>query len=313
MHTIIGINGNIGKLLSQELLSNGYKVRGVSRHVQQNAAYESVAADVLNAESLRQAVTGSEVVYLLVGLEYNTKIWQRDWVKLMQNTIDACVATNAKLVFVDNVYMYGYVKGEMTEKTPFNPCSEKGKVRAAVAQLLTNAFDRKILRGCIARAADFYGPDCASSMLTQTIFQNMAKGKSAQLMGNPDVIHSYSYTLDIAKALLIMGTDSRADNQVWHVPTAKNPLTSRQIVEKVAEITGKKPKIMVMGNFMLSILGIFIPILKELKEMMYQYNNDYIFNSDKFEKTFNFRPTSYEEGLKACVQFYFNKKIKDLR
>ncbi len=307
MHTILGINGNIGKLLAHELVSKGYKVRGISRKPQPNGTWENVAADVLDAESLKNAVAGSEVVYLLVGLEYNIKVWKRDWVRLMQNTIDACVASNAKLVFVDNVYMYGQVTGAMTEQAPTNPCSEKGKVRAEVAQLLMSAFEHKILRGCIARAADFYGPDCSTSMISQTVFMNMAKGKSAQWMGNPDVKHSFTYTLDIAKALLIMGTDSRADNQVWHLPTAKNALTGREIVEKTAILTGKKPKLMALGGFMLSVLGLFIPTLKEMKEMMYQYNFEYEFNSDKFEKTFNFKPTSYEEGLKACVDFYFKK------
>jgi nucleoside-diphosphate-sugar epimerase len=305
MHTLIGISGNIGKLLAQELISKGIKVRGVGRTISQNEKWESVAADVLDSESLKKAVAGSEVVYLLVGLEYSTKAWKRDWVRLMQNTIDACVATGAKLIFVDNVYMYGQVNGSMTEQTPVNPCSEKGKVRAEVAQLLIDAFNKKVLRGCIARCADFYGADCSSSMLTVTVFENMAKGKSAQWMGNPDVKHSFTYTPDIAKALFIMGTDARADNQVWHVPTAKNALTGREIVEKTAELTSKKPKITVMGNFMISVLGLFIPILKELKEMMYQYNSAYDFNSDKFEKTFNVKPTSYEEGLKATVDYYF--------
>lgn len=305
MHTIIGINGNIGRLLAQELISKGYKVRGVSRQPQEGHQWECKTADVLDAQSLKQAVAGSEVVYLLVGLEYKTAVWKQDWVKLMQNTIDACVATQAKLIFVDNVYMYGYVEGEMTENTPINPCSEKGKVRAAVAQLLIDAFDRQILRGCIARAADFYGPDCSTSMLTQTIFLNMAKNKAAQLMGNIEAIHSYTYTPDIAKALVIMATDSRADNQVWHLPTAKNPLSSRQIVHKMAQLTGKTPKIMHMGKFMMSILSLFMPILKELKEMMYQYDKNYIFNSDKFDKTFSFTPTSYEQGLMACKKFYF--------
>jgi nucleoside-diphosphate-sugar epimerase len=305
MHTILGINGNIGKLLAHELVNKGFKVRGISRKILTDSIWENVAADVLDSESLKNAVEGSEVVYLLVGLEYNIKVWERDWVLLMQNTIDACVASNAKLVFVDNVYMYGRVVGAMTEQTPINPCSEKGRVRAEVAQLFADAFDRKILRGCIARAADFYGPDCSTSMITQTVFMNMAKAKTAQWMGNPDVKHSFTYTLDIAKALLIMGIDARADNQVWHLPTAKNALTGREIVQKTAFLTGKKPKLMALGGFMLSVLGLFIPILKEMKEMMYQYNFDYEFNSDKFEKTFNFKPTSYEEGLKTCVDFYF--------
>ncbi len=309
MHTILGINGSTGKLLAEQLVKQNIAVRGVSRRPFPGN-WEHVAADVMDAENLRKAVEGSEVVYLLIGLEYNTKVWQRDWVKVMQNTIDACAATGAKLVFIDNVYMYGWVQGVMTEQTPMNPTSEKGKVRRDVAQLLLTAMKSNILRGCIARSADFYGPDCSLSMITQTVFQNLAKGKTAQWLGNPDVVHSFTFTPDIAKALYILGTDIRADNQIWHLPTAANPLTGREIVEKVADYMGKKNKLMSMGQFMLSILGIFIPVLKEMKEMMYQFDNDYVFSSEKFENMFNMLPTSYEEGLKQTAAYYLNQEEK---
>ena len=141
MHTVLGINGSTGKLLAEELVKQGIPVRGVSRRPFPGN-WEHVAADVMDAESLRKAVEGSEVVYLLIGLEYNTKVWQRDWVKVMQNTIDACAACGAKLVFIDNVYMYGWVQGVMTEQTPMNPTSEKGKVRRDVAQLGRAVVDR---------------------------------------------------------------------------------------------------------------------------------------------------------------------------
>jgi nucleoside-diphosphate-sugar epimerase len=304
MQTVLGINGITGKLLAEELIHRGQKVRGVSRRPFLGT-WEHISADVLNPESLNNAIKGSEVVYFCVGLEYNIKVWQKDWAPLIENVINACIANKAKLVFLDNVYMYGFVEGEMTEKTPMNPTSKKGKIRKAVAEKLLDAFKNRGLQGCIARAADFYGPDCANSMLTATGFENLAKGKTAQLLGNPDKVHSYTFTEDIAKSMATLGLDSRADGEVWHLPTAKNPLTGRQIVDIIAKSMGEKPKLMGLGNFMVRLLGLFIPILKEMPEMMYQYNNAYIFNSEKYEHTFgDVLPMPYEKGLAKTALYY---------
>ncbi len=307
MHTILGINGNVGKLLAAELTQKGIKVRGVSRRPFLGN-WEHVAADVLNLDALTAAVAGSDVVYLAVGLEYTTKVWRRDWVVLMQNTIEACRRANAKLIFIDNVYMYGKVEGAMTETTPMQPSSEKGKIRAEIATLLLEAFEARILRGCIAPAADFYGPDCDKSGLNSTVFERFAAKKSAQWLGKADKKHSFTYVPDMAKALAILGTDPRADQSlVWHLPTAAPALTGLEIMEQAAKAFGVKPKFSAMGDFMLAILGIFIPILRELKEMSYQTNFDYIFSSEKFERVFGLKPTSYADGIRETAGFYLKK------
>jgi nucleoside-diphosphate-sugar epimerase len=307
MHTILGINGNVGKLLAVELMQKGIKVRGVSRRPFLGN-WEHVAADVLDLDALTAAVAGSEVVYLAVGLEYTLKVWRRDWRILMQNTIEACRRANAKLIFIDNVYMYGKVEGAMTETTPVKPSSEKGKIRAEIAALLLTAFESKILRGCIARAADFYGPDCDKSGLNTTVFERFAAKKSAQWLGKADKKHSFTYVPDMAHALTILGTDPRADqSHIWHLPTAAPVLTGLEIMEEAGKIFNVPPKFSAIGDFMLSILGIFIPIMRELKEMSYQTNFDYVFSSDKFERVFGVKPTPYEEGIKETAAFYLKK------
>jgi nucleoside-diphosphate-sugar epimerase len=307
MHTILGINGNVGKLLAAELTQKGIKVRGVSRRPFLGN-WEHIAADVLNLDALTTAVAGSEVVYLAVGLEYTLKIWRRDWVVLMKNTIEACRRANAKLIFIDNVYMYGHVEGAMTESTPMKPSSEKGKIRAEIAALLLTAFEAKILRGCIARAADFYGLDCDKSGLNSTVFERFHAKKSAQWLGKADKKHSFTYVPDMAKALAILGTDPRADQSfVWHLPTAAPALTGLDIMEQAAKAFGVKPKFSAMGDFMLTILGVFIPILRELKEMSYQTNFDYVFSSEKFERVFSLKPTTYADGIRETAEFYLKK------
>jgi nucleoside-diphosphate-sugar epimerase len=303
MQTILGINGTTGLEIAHVLLEKGIKVRGVSRRPYAGA-WEHVQADVMNLESLKHAIKGSEVVYCCVGLEYTVKVWERDWLPLIENVIEACLSAKAKLVFIDNVYMYGLVKGEMTEATPIKPSSKKGAVRKAVAEKLLDAFKNRGLKGCIARAADFYGPDCEKGLLTEAIFKNFQKGKTAQWFGYTDKVHSFTYTKDIGKAAVILGNDEKANGTVWHLPTATNPWTGQQIVDFVANEMGQKSKIMAIRGFLLTVLGVFIPILKEFKEMMYQYEHDYVFNSALFEKTFGMKPTPYEVGMKETAAFY---------
>jgi nucleoside-diphosphate-sugar epimerase len=304
MQTILGINGCTGKGIANELLHKGYAVRGISRN-NTRGPWTHVVADVLNKAQLTKAIAGSEVVYACFGLEYTVDIWKRDWPVAIDNVIDACLATNAKLVFIDNVYMYGLVDDVMTEETPMNPCSKKGDIRKAVAEKLLDAFRNRGLKGSILRCADFYGPDCEKSMITETVFKNMAKGKTAQWLGKTDKVHAFTYIPDLCKAGVTLGLDARADGQIWHAPTDQQVLTGKEWVAQIAKAMNMPPKVTALGSFMVGILGLFIPILKEIKEMMYQYNHDYRFSDAKYQRTFGDIPaTPYAKGIKATAQFY---------
>jgi nucleoside-diphosphate-sugar epimerase len=156
---------------------------------------ETIAADMLNYPQVLKAVQGSDTVYLLVGITYNIKIWRRDWPVIMRNVINACKESGAKLIFFDNVYMYGKVDGEMTEETPYNPTSKKGVVRAQVATMLQEEMKKGNIRAIIARAVDFYGPGVTDkSAAGILVFANMKKGKRPQWFINADVPRSYNYT-----------------------------------------------------------------------------------------------------------------------
>jgi nucleoside-diphosphate-sugar epimerase len=159
MQTILGANGTIATELSKHLLQYTDTIRQVSRHPKKATPNdELVTADLLNYQQMEKAVAGSEVTYLVAGLKYETKVWQEQWPKVMKHTIDACKKHQSKLVFFDNVYPYGLVKGTMTEETPFNPTSKKGEVRAKIATMLLEEMKAGNLQGMIVRAADFYGP-----------------------------------------------------------------------------------------------------------------------------------------------------------
>jgi nucleoside-diphosphate-sugar epimerase len=249
-----------------------------------------------------KAIEGSQVVYVTIGFEYNLKVWKKTWPSFLQTVIDSCIKHNAKLVFFDNVYMYEKNSiSLMTENSPINPPSEKGKVRQKLREMIMQAIEKNKLTALIARAADFYGPENKNSGLSIMVAQNLMNGKKAQVFGNPDRIHTYTYTPDAAKATAILGNSTSAYNQEWHVPTTSEKLTNRQWIELIAKELNTPAKIQKVPSWMLSLSGIFIPIMKEFPEMLYQYEQDYIFDSSKFESQFKLVATPPKEGIKNLV------------
>ena len=303
--TILGANGTIGTLLAKELSIYTNQIRLVSRNPKKvNETDELFPADLTNEEMVEKAIEGSEVVYLVVGLDYNISVWREKWPKLMRATIAACVKHKAKLVFFDNVYLYDIKAIEhMTEDSSINPVSKKGMVRKEIAEMIMKEIKTANLTALIARAPDFYGPGNEKSFLIETVFKNMKKGKRPNWFIDATKKHSFIYTPDAAKATAILGNTPEAYNQVWHLPTDKNTLTGEEWVSLFNKEMNSSKKVMVLPMFMLKVLGIFMPFMREMPEMMYQYDRDYFFDSSKFNEHFNFTPTSYETGVKQIVNY----------
>jgi len=303
MQTILGCGGIIANHLAKSLPVFTNEIRLVSRNPKAvNSTDELFSADLTSAEQVMNAVKGSEVVYLTAGLEYKLKIWQEQWPLVMQNVIKACKENDTKLVFFDNVYMYGKVAGPMTEDTPFNPCSRKGEVRAKIATMILDEVAKGSLTALVARAADFYGPETKNSYMNMMVFENLKKGKSAQLMISKNLKHSFTYTPDAGKATALLGNTPSAYNQTWHLPTDMNILTGQQFVEIAAKSLNVKPKITVLPKLMIQMAGLFNPLIKESVEMLYQYDSEYIFDSGKFDKAFKFNKILYTEGIQNSVK-----------
>jgi nucleoside-diphosphate-sugar epimerase len=304
MQTILGANGVIGKEVSKHLPRFTGQIRQVGRNPQKvNASDELVKADLLNYQQTEAAVKGSEIVYLVAGLKYETKVWQRDWPIVMRNTIEACKKHSSKLVFFDNVYSYGHVDGVMTENTPFNPNSKKGEVRAKIATMLLDETKTGNITSLIVRAADFYGPGALLSMIHASVNERLKAGKAAQWLGDPKRIHTFTYTPDAGKTTAILGNSEAAFNQTWHALTNADKITGEDYVRTANEIlnnAGKKTQ--ALPKWGVRLLGVFVPVLSELVEMMYQFENDYIFDSSKVQAFLNENATSYKEGIRETLK-----------
>jgi nucleoside-diphosphate-sugar epimerase len=303
-HFILGAGGAISNVLSRELIAHGESVRLVSRSGVAVAGAESVRADLLDPVSVRRAVDEGSTAYLLAGLAYRTAIWQAQWPQIMRNTIDAVASRGARLIFFDNVYMYGRVDGVMTEETPIQPTSRKGEVRARIASDLLDAARNGRIKASIARSADFYGTDAKTSVLNLLVFQRLAKGKKAQWLVNADVPHSFTYIPDAARALPLMAAADVSWGEVWHLPTAAPPWTGRELVAAAARALKVEPRLTVLAPWMVRLAGIFNGDIRESVEMLYQSALPYWFDSSKFERRFGVQPTPYSTGIAETSQTY---------
>jgi nucleoside-diphosphate-sugar epimerase len=304
-HTVLGAGGIIANGLAKELILSQEKVKLVSRSPKTIKGAEWLAADITDQRQAIDAIRGSAIVYVCIGLKYDYSVWREQWPKIINNVIDACKETRARLIFFDNVYMYGKVDGWMTEETPYNPSSRKGDLRARIATQIMSEVRKENIIASIARAADFYGPEAEKTSIPNLlVFANLAKNKKAQWLVNDSVRHSYTYTPDAAKALYLLAKDDRSWNQIWHLPTAESPLTGKEFIEKAAEQMNAKANHMILRKWMIRLGGLFDKTTAELYEMSYQYQFDYLFDSSKFQNAYHYQPQSYDEGISAIAASY---------
>ncbi len=304
MFTILGAGGSIATEVAKTLFQNKTPFTLVSRHAHSVYGGLTLSADLTSRTQTDEVVKGASHVLLCPGLTYDIKVWAKHWPLIMNNTIEACKKYNTKLIFFDNVYMLGKVKGPMTEATPNHPVSAKGVIREKLANQVMEEVEKGNLNAVIARSADFYGPNCKTSLLNIMVLDNLAKKRKARWLMDENALHSFTFTPDCGEAIWMLYNNDNAWNQIWHMPTAHPPLTGKQLIEIAARIFEAPAKYSIAGEKMVGFLGIFMKVMKEMKEMLYQYDSDYVFDSTKFEKAFNFTPTSCEQGIELVAASY---------
>lgn len=311
-HLILG-DGVVGKEVAAELGRRGVRAVLGSRHSAGTSgeapvsAVGTVTVDALNLESLVAASRGASHIYITLGLPYVAHIWEDQWPRIMRNVIEAAGVVGARVIFFDNIYAYGPapLQVPITEEHPLDPPSRKGKVRKAIAAELMAADARGEVKALIARCADYYGPHARNSALYVLALQPLLAGKAPQLLSTPKVKHSYTYTLDAARGLVELALDEAAYGQVWHLPTVTPPPTDTEILAKLAELTGNHKAANVLPRPLLPVLGLVVPILREVREMLYQTDSDYVFSSAKFDARYpDFKKTPFDEGLKVMVESF---------
>jgi nucleoside-diphosphate-sugar epimerase len=310
LHLILG-DGIIGLAAADELNRRGLPVVLGSRSAPEATSYAHRAIDALDANVLLRATTDVSHLYVTLGLKYDARVWARDWPRIIDNVISAARINGFRIVMFDNVYPYGPtpLQVPMQEDHPQQPPSMKGKIRKAMDERLLRAVKEDGLRVVIARCADFYGPLVRNSSLYVSAIERQLEGKSANWLGDVDRLHSFAYSLDAARGLVELALDDVAYGETWHLPTAEPTPTPRQLLSASAKLLGAPTTIRTMPRWMIALMATFAPILKELREMLYQNEQDYVFSSAKFLARYpHFRVTPYEEGIAKTVEAEVNAR-----
>jgi nucleoside-diphosphate-sugar epimerase len=305
LHVVLG-TGAIGRAVAEELVRRGQTVRMVNRSgklAEAPAGVEVVASDLYDPANVRAVTQGAQVVYQASQPNYNE--WPQKFPPLQGTIIDGLTGRNAKLVIVENLYMYGPTNGTpMTEDMPHHAHTRKGRTRSEMSMAALAAHRAGKVRVAIARGSDFFGPWGLSSTMGERVFYPLLAGKPAQVTGRLDVPHTHTFTRDFGKALVILGERDDADGQAWHVPNDMPRITQGDLIRMIAEEAGVEPKMSGMGKFMMWIGGLFVPEARETVEMMYEFDQPFIVDSSKFEKAFGMKATPIKEAVKETVAWY---------
>jgi nucleoside-diphosphate-sugar epimerase len=307
LHVVLGAGGGTGSAVVDELVVRGLPVRAVTRTGSTNvrAGVEQVAADIAEPDGARRACAGAAVVYHCAQPPY-TK-WVDLFPPLTRTVLDGAADAGAKLVFADNLYVYGPPEGVMTEETPQRAQGKKGRIRIEMATEILRAHGDGRLRCTIGRSSDYYGPRGTSTTAGDNLMKPVLRGKRARWLGSLDQPHTLNYLEDMARALVTLGEREEADGEVWHLPAAET-LTGRQFLTLLYEAAGLAPKMGVAPRPMIRLIGVFDPLVRELNETLYQFERPFVSDASKFQGAFGpLEPTPHPEAVRRTVEWFRNR------
>ena len=298
--------GPLGYAVAEELLNKGKTVKMVNRSGKADlpAGAMLIRADAEDRERTREICKDAKVVYHCAMPPYTQ--WKELFPPLTTGVMEGAASANAKLIYADNLYIYGYTDSPINENTPNNPLGTKGTVRAEMSDNLLAAHKDGKVKIAIGRASDFYGPRVMASILGERVFKPALEGKTISMLGNIDVPHSYIYIKDFARGLATLGMEPNALGEVWHIPAAE-ALTTRELIHLIFNETKKTPKVQTTSPFITNLLSRFNPIIKERREVMPTYEKPYLVDYSKFQNVFGSEATPHKEAIKETVNWYKEK------
>lgn len=261
-----------------------------------------MVGDATDPAFVATVMAGASVVYQCLNPPY-TK-WPELFPPLQAGVLDAAARAGAKFVGMDNLYMYGPTGGRpMTEDLPYLATGSKGSTRAQMARDVLDAHRAGRVRATLGRASDYFGPGGVDSAMGARVFEAAVSGKKAQILGDADQPHSYSYIPDIARGLVTLGEHEQADGHAWHLPNAP-ALTTREFIEKVFAASGTEPRIQAMPKPLVNVIALFNPSVRELKEMLYEFEEPFVVDSSRFTATFGEAATPVDVAILRTVDWF---------
>jgi nucleoside-diphosphate-sugar epimerase len=303
LHVIVGA-GPVGSTTASMLADIGEHVRMVTRSGGGPAhpLIERVAANASDPQALKAAAAGATVLYSAGSPPYDR--WVTDWPPLAASMLSAAEATGAVLVLVSNLYGYGPVDHPMLETDALEATGAKGRVRATIWEQALAAHEQGRVRATELRSSDYYGPAVLLSQMGERVIPRILAGKAVRVVGNTDLAHSWTYINDVARALIAIGGDQRAWGRAWHAPN-NPPLSQRQMIQALGGAAGMKSvNVGSIPPLVLSVMGLFVPTVREVHETMYQFNQPFVMDSSAMTETFGLTPTSLEASLDATIAWF---------
>ena len=302
LHVVAGV-GAVGRAVINELVNRGLAVRAIARHAVAGLprGVDLVQADITDAQAARHAMTGATVVYHTASAPYHR--WPEFLPPLMRGVLEGAASTGARIVYADNLYAYGPVDGALTEDLPSRATGSNGRVRATLADQLMEAHAAGTVLATIGRASDYYGPYGRQSTAGERLFDPALAGKTTQVLGDPDLLHTFTYLGDFARGLVTLGTHDEAFGEVWHLPSAET-LSTREFAGLIFDAAGQPLKLGVLPSALLAVLALFSPTLRAVREQQYQREAPWVVDHSKFAKAFGAACTSHGEAIAATLDWY---------
>lgn len=295
LHVVLGA-GQIGSLLVERLRAHGHRVRVVRKSGggRPPAGVELLTGDIVDLDFAEAATRGAAVVYDCMNPPYHR--WPELLLPMAHGALHGATKAGARLVALDCLYMYGRPDGPMTEDSPLRPCSTKGRLRVELAELRLDAHRRGRTPVAIARASDFFGAALPYSAWSDRFFERIFAGKPGECMGDPDMPHSYTYAPDVAATLAMLAEHDEAFGRVWHVPT-NGAESTRALAERLGRALDLDVRMVRVPKLALRALGVFVPFLREVVEMTYQWEVPFVVDDSRVRQTFGLAPTPIEQAV----------------
>ena len=301
---VLGASGGTGRAIVDELVRQGRQVRAVSRVSIAGlpASVEQVGADLYDPADAARAVAGAAVVYHAAQPPYAG--WAGNFERMNEAVARAAGAAGARLVFADNLYMYGPGASPMRETSPQRATDRKGALRIRLAADLLARHERGEVEVAIGRSADYFGPHGVNTGTGERGFGALVAGKAASGVGSVDVPHTFSYLPDLARAMVVLGDRDEAAGRAWHLPVT-DPITVRALMERAAAIAGAAAKVRVDGPLALRLAGLFVPMAREVGVVLYQWTEPFVSDWSAFEAAFGpFVRTPLDEALATTIAWW---------
>jgi nucleoside-diphosphate-sugar epimerase len=311
LQVVLGASGGTGRAIVDELVRQGRRVRAVSRGAIEGlpVGVQHVRADVSEPAGAARAVAGAAVVYHAAQPPYDR--WDGNFERLNGAIADATAAAGARLVFADNLYMYGPGASPMTETNPQRATDRKGALRIRLAADLLARHERGELEVVIGRSSDYFGPNGENTGPGERVFGAAIRGGAAGVVGRVDVPHSFSYLPDLARAMVILGDRDEAAGRVWHLPVT-DPLTVHEFLARVYESAGTPLKIQLAGPLMVRAIGLFVPAMREIGVVLYQWREPWVSDWSAFEAAFGpFERTPLDEAIAVTLDWWRQRLAND--